>query len=50
MTDETYGHTKIAKLRAAVNGLRAAIRSEGTPAIQDAWNRAEPWIDRIFKP
>lgn len=47
---QTYGRTKLSKLRAAVNDLRTAIRAEGTPAVQDAWDRAEPWIDRIFRP
>lgn len=46
----TYGRTKLSKLRAAVQALRDAIRAEGTPAIQDAWDRCEPWVDRIFKP
>lgn len=46
---ENYGRTKISKLRAAVNNLRTAIRAEGTPAIQDAWDRVEPWVDRIFR-
>jgi hypothetical protein len=32
-------------IRAAVNELRAAIRAEGTPTVQDAWDRMEPWID-----
>lgn len=45
---ERYGNTKIVKLRRAVDDLRQAIRNEGTPAIQDAWDRAEPWVDRIF--
>lgn len=49
MTDH-YGLARITKLRAAVNALRIAIRSEGTPAIQDAWDRVEPWVDRIFRP
>lgn len=43
-----YGNTKIIKLRHAVNELRKAIRAEGTPSIQDAWDRAEPWLDRMF--
>lgn len=45
---ERYGNTKITKLRKAVEDLRQAIRKKGTPAIQDAWDRAEPWIDRVF--
>lgn len=45
-----YGLARITKLRAAVSALRSAIRAEGTPAIQDAWDRVEPWVDRIFRP
>ena len=44
MTDR-YGKTRMGTIRAAVNALRASIRAEGTPAIQDAWDRMEPWID-----
>ncbi|WP_375553379.1 hypothetical protein [Roseovarius mucosus] len=44
MTDR-YGKTRIHKIRAAQNALREAIRAEGTPAIQDAWDRLEPWLD-----
>jgi hypothetical protein len=47
---ETYGRTKIGKLRAAVNALRDAIRSGDIEAIEAAWDRCEPWVDRIFKP
>lgn len=47
MTDR-YGKAKIVKLRAAVDELRKACREEGTPRIQSAWDRAEPWVDRIF--
>ena len=46
---ERYGAVKITKLRAAVNELRAAIQSEGTPRIEVAWERAENWVDRIFR-
>ena len=45
---ERYGMVKISKLRAAVNELREACREEGNPRIQKAWDRAEPWLDRIF--
>lgn len=45
MTDDRYGKTRMGKIRAAVENLRKAIRAEGTPAVQDAWDRLEPWID-----
>ncbi len=44
-----YGRAKLSKLRAAVQALRGVIRAEGTPAIQDAWDRVEPGGDRIFR-
>lgn len=43
-----YGKARIATLRKAVDELRQACRQEGTPRIQDAIDRAEPWIDAIF--
>jgi hypothetical protein len=42
---EHYGKARMGTIRAAVNELRAAIRAEGTPTVQDAWDRMEPWID-----
>lgn len=42
---DRYGKTRIHKIRAAQNDLREAIRAEGTPSIQDAWDRLEPWLD-----
>lgn len=32
-----------------INALRKAIRSEGTPAIQDAWDKVEEHIDFIYQ-
>ena len=46
---DRYGRTNIAKIRAAVNALRDAIRSGDPEAIEAAWDRCEPWVDRIFK-
>ena len=43
-----YGKARIATLRKAVDELRQACRQEGTPRIQDAIDRAEPWIAAIF--
>lgn len=46
MTDAPrYGATKITKIISARNELREAIRAEGTPRIQEAWDRLEQWID-----
>ncbi len=46
--DARYGRAKIVTLRRDVNALRKAIRAEGTPAVQDAWEKAERWVDRVF--
>jgi hypothetical protein len=43
-----YGKARIVTLRKAVDELRQACRQEGTPRIQDAIDRAEPWIAAIF--
>ena len=42
---DRYGRVKISKIIAARNELRRLIQAEGTPAIQDAWDRLEQWID-----
>lgn len=43
-----YGRAKIVTLRRDVNALRRAIRTEGTTSVQDAWDKVERWVDRIF--
>lgn len=40
-----YGKVRISKILAAFNELREACRAEGTPRIQDAIDRYEPWAD-----
>lgn len=45
---QLYGRAKIVTLRRDVNALRKAIRAEGTPAVQDAWDKMERWVDRVF--
>lgn len=42
---DRYGSVRIYKIRQAQADLRRAIRREGTPAVQEAWDRLEPWID-----
>lgn len=44
-----YGRTNVAKIIAAFNELRAACRDEGTPRIQDALDRYEPWADFVMQ-
>ena len=45
---ERYGKRRVPKMYAEVNRLRSAIRAEGTPEIQDAWDAVEEWIDFAF--
>ena len=54
MTDERYGVTKVAKIRAAYNDLRTAIASGDLDAAQKAFDRYEQWsdyaVDKRHKP
>ena len=43
-----YGNRTIIKMFNQINALRKAIRNEGTPAIQDAWDKVEEHIDFIY--
>ncbi|WP_386681937.1 hypothetical protein [Loktanella sp. R86503] len=43
-----FGRVRIVTILKAVNELRAACREEGTPRIQAAIDRAEPWFGEIF--
>lgn len=45
---ERFGNRKITKMHRQWNDLRTAIRSEGTPAIQDAWDKVEEWSGFVF--
>lgn len=47
MTDR-YGNTRVAKIKAAYNDLRAAIRSGDIEAAERALDRYEPWADYVF--
>ena len=42
---ERYGNRKVPKMLAEISALRNAIRAEGTPNIQGAWDRVEEFID-----
>ncbi len=44
-----YGNRKVPKMYAEIQTLREAIRAEGTPAIQDAWDRVEQHIDFVYQ-
>lgn len=43
-----YGRTRISKIRQAVDGLRHMIATQGTPDIQEAWDRYEPWSGYVL--
>jgi hypothetical protein len=47
-TDARYGNRRVSKMYAEIDALRRAIRSEGTPAIQDAWDKVEQHIDFVY--
>lgn len=47
MTDR-YGNTRVAKIRAAYNDLRAAIRSGDIEAAERALDRYTPWADCLY--
>lgn len=38
------GHAKVETFRRDVRALRSSCRAEGTPAIQDAWDKFERWV------
>ena len=45
-----YGNRNVPKMYAQINALRSAIRAEGTPAIQKAWDAVEEHIDFAYRP
>jgi hypothetical protein len=47
VTDK-YGQRNVIKMFNQVNALRKAIRTEGTPSIQEAWDKVEEHIDFIY--
>lgn len=46
---EKYGNRNVPKMIRQVEQLRAAIRAEGTPAIQEAWDLVEEHIDYAYR-
>lgn len=43
-----YGRRNVAKMYKQYNEFRRIVRSEGTPAIQEAFDGIEEWIDYSF--
>lgn len=39
-----YGRTRVSRIRKRIDNVRTAIRDEGTPAIQDAWDELEQFL------
>ena len=48
MPSGKYGQRNVVKMFNQINALRKAIRSEGTPAIQEAWDKVEEHIDFVY--
>ena len=48
LVTDKYGNRNVIKMFNQINLLRKYIRSEGTPAIQEAWDRVEEHIDFIY--
>lgn len=44
-----YGRRNVAKMIREVEALRQAIRAEGTPAVQAAWDAVEEHIDYAYR-
>lgn len=43
------GYRDVIKILNDMGRLRKAIRAEGTPRIQEAWDRIEPVIDMFYQ-
>lgn len=48
LAERRFGMRRVDRMYADINKLRRAIRSEGTDAIQDAWDRVEECIDYAY--
>lgn len=46
---ERFGQRRVSKMYAQINTLRRAIAAEGTPAIQDAWDKVEEHLDYAYQ-
>jgi hypothetical protein len=44
MTTERYGNVRAVTIYNLQNRLRKLIASEGTPALQEAWDKMEQYI------
>lgn len=46
---EKYGNRNVAKMIREVETFRQLVRSEGTPAVQEAWDKIEEHIDYAYR-
>lgn len=44
-----FGRRNVPKMIAQMDELRKAIRAEGTPRIQDIWDKMEEHIDYAYR-
>ena len=44
-----YGRRNVPKMIGQVDALRHAIRAEGSPLVQDAWDAVEEHIDFAYR-
>lgn len=44
-----YGNRNVPKMIRQIDELRKAIRAEGTPALQEAWDAVEEHIDFAYR-
>ena len=47
---DRYGKTRVAKIKAAYDDLREAVRAHDTEAAEAALDRYEQWADYVFQP
>lgn len=47
-TPAKYGRRNVPKMVGQIDALRQAIRAEGTPAVQSAWDAVEEHIDFAY--
>lgn len=48
MKPPKYGARSVLRMYHQINVLRLAIRSEGTPKIQEAWDSVEEHVDFVY--
>lgn len=49
MAESKYGNRNVAKMIRQVEEHRQLVRAEGTPAIQESWDKIEQHIDYAYR-